>query len=156
MTDAERIIHLKQRACHRCAYVLRGEWEDQQRAHSRVFDTLVPIRYTFVGTSVKGGAYNEHVVPCAYLRDLASFQFKEGRSLDDVANMLDRLLKVARITSAEQKLLDQELGWRNTMPENWDPDTGSPFARFEAAGIKLKMHDYPKRTNRVKSVFPKP
>lgn len=156
MTDEERTVQLRKRACYRCAYVLKGEWEDKQRAHSRVFDTLVPIRYTFVGTSLKGGSYKERIVPCAYLRDLASFQFEKGRSLDDVANMLDRLLKVAIITKDEQKALDQDLRLRNRMPENWDPDTDSPFARFQAAGIEIKYHDYPKRTYKMKSVLQDP
>lgn len=144
---------LARNACHRAAYVLKGEFEDNQRSHSRVLDVVVQRRYTFAGTSVRGGGYSEHVVPCAYLRDLACAYYDEGRSVDDVAEMLFRLLKVVDITKEEQFKLNQELGLRTKMPVGWDHENGSPYARLDEAGIKFDEHTYSSVTRPVRNEF---
>ncbi len=138
---------LRQRAFERAAWVLRHFWEEQQDkapgkadVHSRLFDTLVydiPVK----GKSKNGGGHKEHLVPCALLRDHAFKMFWDGKSEEDVAEMLRRLLCIAHITPAEARLLDNELGLKTKMPDGWDFETGSVMARLEAAGILLELKD---------------
>jgi len=139
-TDEE----LKERSFYRVAWVLRHFWEEQQddpkreaRVHSRLFDTLVHAPLILIGKSKKGGGHIEHVVPCALIRDQAFHMFHSGKSIEDVAAMIGRLLRVAHITRDEAKLLDHELKLKTTMPADWDFETGSIMRRLEVANIEL-------------------
>ena len=141
---------LRQRSFERAAWVLRHYWEEQQdddkrdaRVHTRLFDSLVPD-IEVVGTSINGGGHKEHLVPCAYLRNRAFAMFHEWKSKKDisevekdVAEMLSRFLRIARITPAEAHRLDHELKLKTEMPDGWNFETGSVMARLEAAGIEL-------------------
>lgn len=128
---------LKIRTMHRVASVLHGYWEEGRGAHSRLFDVLIPDFYIEIGESKKGRGHKEHVVPCVYIRNLANEMFSDGASIDDVAAMLHRLLAIAHITKDEQKMLDQQLKLKTTMPEDWCPKTGDVNARLVMAGIEL-------------------
>lgn len=136
---------LRERSFKRAANVLHHFWEEQQhlvpraaRVHSRIFDTLVFDVYIHMGTSKNGGGHREHLVPCAYIRDLAFEMFWAGKDVENVASMIERLLRVADITKEEARRIDIELGLKSTMPKGWDPKTDSVLARLEAGGIQLE------------------
>jgi hypothetical protein len=134
---------LRQRAFLRVSSVLHGFWEEQQHlnlgrgsVHSRLFDTLVLDAYITLPKSKKGHGHKEHVVPCAYLRDHSFRMFTAGKSIDDVALMIGRLLRIAYITREEA--LEIDVRWKTTMPPDWDPEAGSILARLDAAGVELE------------------
>lgn len=69
---------LKLRAFERAAVVLYSFWEEQREnesrdvaVHSRIFDILIHGSYIEVNTPDASRTYPEHVVPCAYIRNLA-------------------------------------------------------------------------------------
>ena len=135
---------LRERAFYRVAQVLHGFWEEQQyneprsaAVHSRLFDTLVYDEYITLGVSVNGRGHREHIVPCAYIRDLAFKMYWNQESVENVARMVGRLLRIAHISKDEAKIIDLELGYKSTMPEGWNPETDSIFRRLEIAGIRL-------------------
>jgi hypothetical protein len=72
------------------------------------------------------------------LRNLAFEMFWSGKTVQDVAKMIGRLLRVANITQEEAKRMDITLKLKTKMPVGWHPETGSVFARLEAAGIQLE------------------
>lgn len=139
---------LRQRAFERAAWVLRHFWEEQQedekreaRVHTRLFDPLIHEGYINVGKSKKGGGHVEHLVPCALLRNRAFEMYWDNKTVEDVAKMLERFLRIAHIAPEEARRLDIELGHKTTMPPGWDFETGSVMARLEAAGIELILKD---------------
>lgn len=108
---------------HRIAYVLWSYWEEQKdilpraaRVHSRLFDTLIHAPLITLGTSKNGGGHIEHVVPCVYIRDKAFEMFWDLKTVEDVANMVGRLLRIVHITKEEARRIDYELGFKTTMP----------------------------------------
>lgn len=137
---------LKERSFQRVAMVLHHFWEEQKfvvpraaRVHSRVFDTLVHDSYIYVGKSKNGTGYREHLVPCVYIRDLSFEMYWSGSTVQDVAEMIGRLLRIAQISPADARRMDVELGLKTKMPSGWHPKTGSVFARLEKAGIFLEL-----------------
>ena len=133
---------LRDRAFRRVADVLYSFWEEQKDAvprsaavHSRLFDTLVYNEYIELNKKSKERTYPEHVVPCAYIRNLAFQMYWDGRDQAAVAQMISRLLRIAYITPQEAKTLDAV--HKYTMPEGWDPVDGSVLRRLEDAGIQV-------------------
>ena len=137
---------LKERSFHRVALVLHHFWEEQQfvvprtaSVHTRIFDTLVHDSYIYLGKSKNGASYREHLVPCVYLRDLSFEMYWSGSTVQDVAKMIGRLLRVAKISPEEARRMDVELGLKTKMPHGWHPESGSVLARLEKAGIFLEL-----------------
>ncbi len=137
---------LRARGFRRITAALWSFWEEQKdivpRAayvHSRIFDTLIHDPLITVGTSRSGGGHREHVVPCAYIRDLAFDMFWNGASQGDVERTVARLLRIAHIHPEEAKRLDRTSGLKTTMPPNWNPTTDSILARLDAVGIRLLL-----------------
>jgi len=139
---------LRQRSFDRAAWVLKHFWEEQiddpkreARVHSRLFDPLVPRVYIEIGRSKNGGGHIEHLVPCVLLRDIAFDMFWNGRTEKDVAEMLSRLLRVARISTAEAHHLDHVCKLKTRMPDGWHYESGDVTARLKVANIELVMND---------------
>ena len=137
---------LRERAFRRIAHALWSYWDEQQNivpraayVHSRLFDTLIHSPLITLGTSVNGGGHVEHVVPCALIRDKAFEMFWDGKSENDVANMVGRLLRIAHITREEAHQMDYRFCLKVNMPSGWDFETGSVLARLDAANIKLNL-----------------
>lgn len=141
---------LHERACYRAAWVLCHFWQEQReefkpgqsaRTHSRIFDTLVHASLINEGTSINGGGHLEHLVPCALLRDRAFEMFHlsgEGEAaIQSVAKMLQKYLRVAKISKEEAKKIDFVLGHKTKMPDGWNFETGCVMARLDAAGVQL-------------------
>jgi len=128
----------KKRAILRAAQVIHGHHEEGVLGiHSRIFEVLVHDDYVRIGSSLKGAHRREHVVPCALLRDQALRMFREGSSIEAVAEMIERNLLIAMISSEERFHLDVTLGLKNKMPAGWQFGINDPMDRLKAAGIIL-------------------
>lgn len=134
---------LRSRAFRRAADVLYSYWEEQKEnkprfaaVHSRIFDTLIYNKYIELNRSAPGRTYPEHVVPCAYIRDLAFDMYWSGKQPEEVAAMIGRLLRIAYISTEQAKVVDAL--HKQTMPTDWDPDSGSILARLEVVGVVIE------------------
>lgn len=136
--DRFPIDELRTRACKRVAVVLHGIWEEGGLAHTRIFDTLVWHQYITVGKSKDGAEHKEHLVPCAVIRDIANAEFENGASTEEVATIVERLLKVAYISKSERHKIDFELGLKTRMPAGWDYRNDSVYARLDTGGVELE------------------
>ena len=129
---------LKARAIRRAADVIYGLYEEGVPGiHSRIFEVLVADEYVEIGRSLNGSSYREHVVPCALLRNECLAMYKNGKSIEDVASMIDRNLGIVRITPEEADYMDHILGLKQRMPDGWRFGIDDPLARLHEAGIKL-------------------
>jgi hypothetical protein len=133
---------LRKRAFERAANALYSFWEEQKdclpraaAVHSRIFETLIYNKYIELNEKSLGRTYPEHVVPCAFIRDLAFEMFWNGKSPDDVARMIGRLLRIAYIKREEARALDAV--HKHTMPDGWNPENGSILQRLEDAQIEI-------------------
>lgn len=117
-------------------YDIRGN----VRVHARIFECLIADEYVRIGTSVAvseqaGRGYREHVVPCAYIRDLAFELYYDHKSIEDVALVIKALLKIALITPDEAKRIPLE--YKYDMPRDWDYSKDSINRRLDDVGINL-------------------
>ena len=135
---------LRERAFLRISHALWSYWDEQKNivpraayVHSRLFDTLIHSPLITLGTSINGGGHVEHVVPCVIIRDKAFEMFWDGKSENDVAKMVGRLLRIAHITREEAREMDYGQHLKTKMPSGWDFETGSVLARLDAANIKI-------------------
>lgn len=133
---------LKARAFQRAADALFSFWEEQKdnvprsaAVHSRLFTPLIYNSYIELNKKAPGRGYTEHVVPCAYIRNRAFEMYWSGKSSNDVAQMIGRLLRIAYITYEQAKAVDAV--HKYTMPTDWNPETDSILQRLEDAGIEL-------------------
>lgn len=138
----------KKEAFLRIANVLYSHWrvsDDREKellacgGHSRLFDVLIPDSYITMGESIKGRGHREHVVPCALIRNHSYKMFNNGHLIEDVSKMIEENLIIVHITSEEQKYLDYELGYKDTMPDDWTFGQ-DPYLRLYRANIDLKKY----------------
>ena len=92
------------------------------------------------------GYHHEHVVPCAFIRDLFLGYFKSQKLVvgdmenttyaNDLAEIANRILGVVHISKEQKNILDanKEKSMKTKMPNNWDPLTGDIFARLTTHG----------------------
>lgn len=93
-----------------------------------------------IGRSVnhtEENSYREHAVPCIMIHNKAIEMTLNERSITEIAQMIKTNLAIVLISNEEQKLLDEALGWKTTMPEGWDFGQ-DPLARLNRANIKLR------------------
>jgi hypothetical protein len=143
---------LRRRAFERAAWVLRHFWEEQQddpgrkaRVHTRIFDALIPRCHIDIGKSKRGGGHIEHLVPCVKLRDRAFELFWQAHDrsengddvLKEVADMLEKFLRIAHIHPEEAHHLDHVCNWKTDMPSGWNFETGSVMERLRQGGVEL-------------------
>lgn len=136
----------------KCLQLIRLFWLMSQGAvthHSR------PVEFFFSNTDIylgrtdaapSKGAHPEHVVPCAFIRDLFLDYFKSRKLVvddtedttyaNDLVKTMNRIIGVAHISQAQKKILDanKERSMKTKMPENWDPLTDDIFARLTTHG----------------------
>jgi hypothetical protein len=111
-------------------------------SRGKVFDDI--DRMVTLGYSIKGreqelngkNAYREHPVPIDWCINLAFEMFKNGATVEEVAQMFKRNIKVVLISDEEQDILDNKLGLRTTMPEGFK-DGDDPLTRLNFAGIEI-------------------
>lgn len=141
---AYTVEQMRTRAIRRLAQILYDHWEEERVGHTRMFEVIVPDEWITYGRSVKGGHYREHVVPCAVIRKGCMELYEKRKTkceapdaIDEAANLIEKYLRIALITTEEAKYLDNDLGWKSTMPDGWIFGEGDPLARLEEAGIEL-------------------
>jgi len=61
----------------------------------------------------------------------------DGQSVAEVAQMVAANLGVVLITNDEAELLNTTMGWKTTMPQDWNWGD-DPLARLKSANIKLR------------------
>lgn len=121
---------------------MRELWEEKGSSDTRLLDTIfIPDSYVEVGESVSGRGHREHVVPRMVICEQCHDMFHQGASLQEVADLIQRFLKIVHITKEEQHRLDVELGLKQRMPEGWTFTEGDVFARLKAAAIEFKRYD---------------
>lgn len=111
-------------------------------SRGKVFDDI--DRMVTIGYSIKGqeqelngkNAYREHIVPIDWTINKAFEMLKNGQSVEEVAQMFKRNIKVVLISDKEQDILDNKLNLRTTMPEGFN-DGDDPLTRLMFAGIEL-------------------
>lgn len=133
------LMELKARALRRIAIVLKEHAEEGRAPHSRIFETLMPDPWIYVGVSRNGPGWREHIVPCAYLARECMREFNEGKTVDEVIALLDRYLGIAHISREERIHLDFKLRYRDTMPPSWVFGIGHPLERLVKAGITIEL-----------------
>jgi hypothetical protein len=127
---------VKQRRIFRLAQIIYDHWEEKAGMDTRYFDhPFIHNEHVEYGHSIAGGAYREHAVPRAYLRDQCMSLFSTGASVEDVASVLEANLRIVRITSEEAELLNRT--HKSDMPANWEIGKDDPLERFHLAGIKV-------------------
>jgi hypothetical protein len=84
----------------------------------------------------------EHVIPCKVLVDdvLLQKSFHQGMNVDARVKELTRLLKIVKISSAEQMKLDRTERLKTTMTDGWQWNTDCVYARLRAVGIKWEAN----------------
>ncbi|MDP3777564.1 MULTISPECIES: hypothetical protein [Methylotenera] len=138
MKENFTVEQLQERAFLRVARVLFELWEEGCGIHTRILDWLIPDEYVLIGSSTIEASYREHVVPCVVIIDHCILLFEKNTSLEEVANEIRRLLKIAKITREEAEKIDKVLKLKTRMPNGWDVSTGSVLARLEAANIAIE------------------
>ncbi|WP_139225223.1 hypothetical protein [Nitrosomonas sp. Nm34] len=112
--------------------------------NSRIFQHMLHWEIDFVGigqsveVTIESGFHPEHVVPCAVLIS-ETCRLIEGNVLSntEIAKLLQKHWKIARITKEQAKQIDFVLGYKSTMPPGWCFESGETLARLEAANITL-------------------
>jgi len=112
--------------------------------NSRIFQHMLHWEYDFVGigqskeVTSETGFHPEHVVPCAVLISETCRIIKENKLNDiEIARLLQKHWKIARITKDQARYIDYELGYKSSMPEGWKFETGDTLARLKLANIEL-------------------
>lgn len=100
--------------------------------------------YDFVGigqsaeVTNESGFHPEHVVPCAFLIEETCRLIEENVLAEtEIATLLKKHWKIARITKEQAKQIDFGLGYKSKMPPGWRFESGETLARLDAAKIAL-------------------
>jgi hypothetical protein len=112
-------------------------------SRGKIFDSIDNM--ITVGYSIKGRlqelsgkpAYREHPVPIDWCISKAFEMFQAGSSVEEVAQMFKRNIKLVRISDEEAHLLDSVLKLQTTMPPGFE-DGHDPLTRLTYAGILLE------------------
>ncbi len=112
--------------------------------HSRIFQHMLHREFDFVGigqskeVTEKTGSHPEHVVPCAVLIKETCRVIKDNKLKDiEIAKLLQKHWKIARITKGQANKIDFELGYKSSMPRDWSFETGDTLARLKLVNIEL-------------------
>ncbi len=115
--------------------------------HSRIFEHTLHPEFSFVGigqsVAVTRGekVHPEHVVPCAFMIEEIKRLITENKLSDaEIAQLLQKHWKIARISKGEAELLDKKKGGldlKSKMPPGWRFETGETLARLQAGKITL-------------------
>jgi len=127
----------KQRAIKRLAEIFYDHWEENRVGSSRIFEHIVPVAWLISGQSTSGGTYREHIVPCSLIRNQAIEMYDNQASTIEVANMIEKHLRIVLISHEEAGHIDKDLGLKEIMPDGWKFGEGDPLARLHAGGVVL-------------------
>ena len=112
--------------------------------NSRIFQHMLHWEYDFVGIGSSKEAlgtsdfHPEHIVPCAVMIAEVKRLITEGNLSDsEIAKLLQKHWKIARITKEQAKYIDFQLGYKSSMPDGWSFEEGDTLARLKAANISI-------------------
>jgi len=129
---------LMDRAYYRIAWNIFHMWEESGSSDSRLLqEPLIPEVFVVVGKSRKGTSRKEHVVPRVVICDICHRLYDQGATIEDVAQVIKKLLKIVLIDKEEQKYLDHKLNLKQVMPDDWDFKEGDIFKRLKEANIEF-------------------
>lgn len=140
------------RAHLRLARYYRQMLSDGVVRDSRAIEWFVAPAYLPQGISdavsfasdASAGRHPEHVVPCAYIRDLALRYLEEQRSLDEVVQMTRRCLAIVTVNNAEWHRLDRGAdALLDRMVDGWNEQSGCIYERLHSKGIAFQANDRP-------------
>lgn len=77
---------------------------------------------------------HEHVIPHSIV--MKKLLTLESLTSENVMSVIEKYYLICVITKKEDKLLTAA-GLRSKMPDGWDEEDGSVFARYEAVGILI-------------------
>ena len=113
--------------------------------NSRIFQHMLHWEYEFVGIGEsielkdESTFHPEHVVPCAVLiSETCRLIELNVLSNEEIATLLQKHWKIAKITKEQAKHIDYKLGYKSSMPKDWSFETGNTLARLELAKITLE------------------
>lgn len=129
----------RKRRLYRLAQLIHDLWEEGASLDTRFFKhPYIHNSYAIKGQTSDIASYHEHLVPCVYLRDECTERFRQGWTVERVAEFLDKYLWVAKIEKPAQVALVNEK-YKTTMPDGWNfgPDD-DVCARLTAVGLALQ------------------
>lgn len=116
--------------------------------NSRIFEKMLHWEFDFVGigqsveVTAESGFHPEHVVPCAVLIMESRRLIEENKlSNEEIAKLLQKHWKIARITKKQQRYIDYDLGYKSSMPPGWNFETGETLVRLKLADVILITND---------------
>ena len=131
---------LLDRAFYRMAWNIEHMWLETGSSDTRLLmEPIIPDKFVLYGKSKKGANRREHVVPRVVLCREAHDMFTRGASIEAVADLLKRHLKIVLISKEEQLHLDHTIGLKQRMPDGWSFEGGCTFARLRAANIEYDV-----------------
>lgn len=143
VSEKYSVTELMDRACYRIAWNIHHMWSETGNSDTRLFmEPLIPEKFITVGKSKRGADRKEHVVPRRALCEECHKMFAEEASIEEVAAVIKRHLKIVLISKEEQEYLDHELGLKQTMPSGWSFKDGNPFHRLDVANIEYEFFTY--------------
>lgn len=80
----------------------------------------------------------EHVVPCVRIHNRVIEMAQNGHSVEEIAKFIEDHMIIVMISDRERFQVDVTLGYRDSMPENWNWGD-DVYERLTKAGIKWKM-----------------
>lgn len=126
------------RSCHRIAFCMHSMWEETGRSDTRLLmEPLISNGLVIAGRSRKGADRKEHVVPRSFICQESHRLFQEGATISQVADFIARHLQIVLISFEEQRLLDNHLRLKETMPTGWTIGDDI-YARLKAANIEFE------------------
>lgn len=130
----------RKRAFYRVAWNVHHLWEEKGSSDTRLFlPPIISDKHVIAGRSLNGGNYKEHVVPRLMICEECHRRFASGHTVEEVAEFIEKFLKIVLITKQEQRYLDgkDQLNLKQTMPPDWSWEDGDVFARLNYAEIKF-------------------
>jgi hypothetical protein len=128
----------RKRRLYRLAQLIHDLWK-KARAWIRAFSSI-PTFTTAMRSKDRQAtllSYHEHLVPCVYLRDECTERFRQGWTVERVAEFLDKYLWIAKIEKPAQVALVNEK-YKTSMPDGWNFESGDVCARLTAVGLALQ------------------
>ncbi len=140
----------------RLAAVIHALWDDWRQnggdwwCDTRLFDFLVPDKYTVIGYSIASNATGvrkrrEHIVPRLAIAERCFKMFDEHRSIEEVGGFLSEFLRIVVVTDEEARRIDSlALAQKEKMPVcDWWTKPDDRFARLKRAGVEYRLKDLP-------------
>lgn len=141
-TNEYSVEVLRTRSFYRIAWNIHHQWKETGFSDTRLLMApLISDDFVVVGISKKGGGHKEHIVPRIMICNHCHQLFSQGRTVEEVAAVIGKYLKVVHITEEERYRLDVERGLKTRMPEGWSFENEcDPFARLRAAEIEFELY----------------